>query len=399
MAESSVKIDLHNKVSPSLLADIIKMNYKAMHDPKTLNKEVARSKIKSMPIMVWSSPGQGKSTIARQCAEDLGIDFIDVRLSQMEPCDIKGLPVPDKEQKVMNWFINGTWPRGKDTKGILFLDEISACDKSIAVAAYELILDRRLGTLYSLPDGWMIVAAGNKTTDRAVANTMSSALANRFMHFELETDAESWFTWAVTHNVHPAVIGYIKWRPSHLFSMEKQNLERGWPSPRSWENVSKMCHICKDEKVLRKMVYGLVGNAVGVEFMEFFKLSGKFDDVLKFMLNSKLNIEDSYGKLRALEMSQKYAITSALIYHLWRGTDEKDQNIRVDGFFRILKKMSSEFASMGCLGAMAGTDTIDGSKACEILSESDGWEDFLKEHHDVITKKVDVNVDEKIDID
>jgi len=117
------------------------------------------------------------------------------------------------------------------------------------------------------------------------------------------------------------------------------------------------------------------------------------------MLNPKLNIEESYGKLRALEMSQKYAITSALIYHLWRGTDEKDQDIRVAGFFRILKKMSSEFASMGCLGAMAGTDTIDGSKACEILSESDGWEDFLKEHHDVITKKVDVNIDEKIDID
>lgn len=393
MAEKGVKIDLHNRVHPKTLAEIIKMNYRAFHDANTLNEEANKSKIKSMPIMIWGSPGCGKSSIVRQVAEDLGIDFIDARLPQMEPCDIKGLPVPDKENKVMDWFINGMWPRGKDTKGILFLDELSACDKSIAVAAYELVLDRRLGKLYSVPDGWMIVAAGNTTTDRAVANTMSSALANRFMHLELETDAETFFQYAVSHNFHPAVTGYLKWRPGHLFSMEKQNLERGWPSPRSWENVSKMCHVCKNEDVLRKVVYGLVGNAVGVEFMEYFKLSGKFDDVLKYMLDDKLDIEKSYGSLKSLEMSQKYAITTALVYHLWRAENEKDQTRRVNGFFRILGKMSSEFASMGCLGAMAGTDKVAKDVACDILSESDGYQSFKEIHRDNIHKRVSVEVD------
>ena len=177
MAEKNqgVKIDLHNKVHPKTLAEIIKMTYRAFHDKKSMNEDAARSKLKSMPIFVWGSPGCGKSSIVRQAAEDLGIDFIDARLPQMEPCDIKGLPVPDKENHVMNWFINGMWPRGEDTKGILFLDELSACDKSIAVAAYELILDRRLGKLYHIPDGWMIAAAGNLVTDRAVSSTMSSA--------------------------------------------------------------------------------------------------------------------------------------------------------------------------------------------------------------------------------
>jgi len=387
------KIDLHNRVHPKTLAEILKMNYRAFHEKDTLNVEANKSKIKSLPIFIWGSPGCGKSSIVRQVADSLGIDFIDARLSQMEPCDIKGLPVPDKENKVMEWFINGTWPRGKDTKGILFLDELSACDKSIAVAAYELVLDRRLGKLYSVPDGWMIVAAGNTITDRAVANTMSSALANRFMHLELETDAETFYQYAVSHNFHPAVIGYLKWRPGHLFSMEKQNLERGWPSPRSWENVSKMCHVCPNEDILRKVVYGLVGNAVGVEFMEFYKLSGKFDDVLKYMLDDKLDIEKFYGPLRDLEMSQKYAITSALVYHVWRAKDKDEQERRVNGFFRILEKLSSEFASMGCLGAMQGTDVISSGDACDILSETEGYRKFIAKHRDHIHKKVNVTVD------
>lgn len=389
---TGVKIDLHNRVHPKTLGEIVKMMYRSFHMEETLNKEAVKSDIKSMPIMVWGSPGNGKSAIIRQCAKELGIDFIDARLPQMEPCDIKGLPVPDKENKVMDWYINGTWPRGKDSKGILFLDELSACDKSIAVAAYELILDRRLGKLYSIPDGWMIVAAGNTTTDRAVANTMSSALANRFMHLELETDVKTWCNWAFSHNIHPSVIGYVKYKPSHLFSMEKQNLERGWPSPRAWENVSKMCYVCNNEDILRKMVYGLVGNAVGVEFMEFFKLSGKFDDVLKYMLNDSLDIENFYGPLRNLEMSEKYAITSALVYHLWRG-EQSERTTRINGFFRVLSKLSSEFASMGSLGAMQGNDTISSTEACDLLSESTGWEEFIKIHRDSINTKVEVKVE------
>ena len=115
---NGVNVDLHNRVHPKTLAEIIKMNYHAFHDSKTMNAEAAKSDIKSMPLMIWGSPGCGKSSIVKQCAQELGIDFIDARLPQMEPCDIKGLPVPNKEEKVMDWFINGMWPRGKDTKGI-----------------------------------------------------------------------------------------------------------------------------------------------------------------------------------------------------------------------------------------------------------------------------------------
>ena len=131
---------------------------------------------------------------------------------------------------------------------------------------------------------------------------------------------------------------------------------------------------------------------MGVEFMEFFKLSGKFDDVLKYMLNDSLDIENFYGPLRDLEMSEKYAITSALVYHLWRG-GPSERTTRINGFFRVLSKLSSEFASMGSLGAMQGNDTISSTEACDLLSESTGWEEFIKIHRDSINTKVEVKVD------
>ena len=126
-------------------------------------------------------------------------------------------------------------------------------------------------------------------------------------------------------------------------------------------------------------------------------MSGKFDDVLKYMLDDSLDIEKFYGKLRDLEMSQKYAITSALVYHLWRGETKEEQTKRVNGLFRILEKLSSEFASMGCLGAMQGTDMISRGDACDILIDSEGYEKFIEKHRDAIHKKIDVDV--KVDLD
>lgn len=265
----------------------------------------------------------------------------------MEPCDVRGLPVPNREDKCMDWFVNGMWPRDPNGKGIIFLDEISACDRSVSVAAYELILDRRLGKLYQVPPGYLIVAAGNKTTDRAVASTMSSALANRFMHVELGEDSESWLVWARGHNVHPAVIGFIQYKPDMLFNMDGENLERGWPSPRSWERVSQLCHMYSkdDEAILRKLVYGTVGNGAGVEFMEFYKINAEFDNILEIMTDpeSKIVIPD--------RADRKYALCSAMIYLLWRGRDEHDEAARINGFYRICCELTSDFACMALLAA------------------------------------------------
>lgn len=338
--ENKAVVDTHNRMSMAELEEIIRTNCQLIIEHPEMAMTIP-------PILIHSSPGVGKSSIVRQVAEKLGIGFVDVRLAEMESVDIRGLPSVDKENGVMKWNAPDFWPRDPESKGIIFLDELTSCDKSCQVAAYELILDRKIGDFYKVPNGWYIVSAGNLTTDRAVAMSMSSALSNRFLHVELEADSEQWIKWAFTHDVHPSVTGFIQYRPENLFNMERENLERGWPSPRSWDRVSQMCKIYSNEQLLRKIVYGLVGPAKGVEFMEFHRLNKSFDNILDMV----------YGKapIKIPEKNdQIYAMCSSLVYILWRGTDEKDEKQRLDGFFKILTEMRPEFVMMCITNAMHG---------------------------------------------
>ena len=354
--ENKAVVDTHNRMSMKEIEEIIRTNCQLIIE----NPELART---IPPILIHSSPGVGKSSIVRQVSEKLGIGFVDVRLAEMESVDIRGLPSVDKDLGVMKWNAPDFWPRDPNSKGIIFLDELTSCDKSCQVAAYELILDRKIGDFYKVPDGWYIVSAGNLTTDRAVAMSMSSALSNRFLHVELEADPEQWCTWAMTHDVHPSVTGFIQYRPENLFNMDRENLERGWPSPRSWDRVSQMCKIYgNNEQLLRKIVYGLVGPAKGVEFMEFHRLNKSFDNILDMM----------YGKtpIKIPEKNdQLYAMCSSMIYILWRGQDEKDEKARLDGFFKILCEMRPEFVMMCVNGAMHGrSEELSGISAKKLFN-------------------------------
>ena len=357
MSENSgTSIDMHNRVTATELEQLVRMQVTA------LEKDPAAAKVLP-PLMVWGAPGLGKSTIIRKVAEEFGIGFIDVRLAQREPVDVRGLPVPDRERKCVDWLVSGEWPR--EGKGILLFDELTAADRSLQVAAYELILDRRLGDLYKVPEGWYICAAGNRVDDAAVAATMSSALANRFMHVELAGDVEAWAAWAVRNNVHPAVIGFLRYRPECLLRQEKENLERGWPTPRSWERVSVMLRIIpnaeENETLLRKVVYGLVGNRAGVEFVEYFKLNAEFEDVRRMMLDASLPVSIP------AKIDRKYAFCAGLAYFLWRGNAEEEKRDLLNGFYRISQKLPSDFACMTMCDAMTGCGVIGETEAAKKL--------------------------------
>lgn len=373
----TTNIDTHNRVSGTQLEHILKLQLQALEKRPELAQVLP-------PLMVWGAPGLGKSSILRKAAQDLGIGFIDVRLAQREPVDIRGLPVPKGDR--VEWLVSADWPRDPDSRGIILFDEITAADRSLQVAAYEFILDRRLGELYRVPDGWYICAAGNRTEDRAVATTMSSALANRFMHVELADDVESWASWARVSDIQPSLIGFVRFRPAMLFNQKDENLERGWPSPRAWERVSRMLDVmaAEPEEIVRKMVYGLVGNRAGVEFMEFRKISSAFDDALELMCNP----EKDFSVPQRADI--KYALCSAVAYHVWRGTSESDANRRLDGFYRIATALPSDFSAMLMLDAVSGSGIISEGEACDRLLRHKGYEAWRQKHGQALRKHISI---------
>ena len=295
------------------------------------------------PIMMWGPPGIGKSTIIRELTEELDIGFIDVRLAQREPVDIRGLPVPRDDRQGVDWIIASEWPReGQEDfkpRGIILFDEITAADPSLQVAAYELILDRRLGTLYDVPDGWYIVAAGNRTKDGAVARAMSSALANRFCHLELTEDHKSWVDWGWKNGIHPSVLAFIRFRPDLLLNMAG-NRERGWPSPRTWARVSLEMQLAEttglSNRALSHIIEGLVGVGAAIEFQGFLNWSEKLPDIEGILRGD----EELFIPERS---DQKYALISALVTHI---LEEPDIGVIINGIFDVLLEFTNEWCQV-----------------------------------------------------
>jgi hypothetical protein len=162
--------------------------------------------------------------------------------------------------------------------------------------------------------------------------------------------------------------------------MTDENLERGWPSPRAWEKVSTMSKIYSGNiDLLRKIVYGLIGNHAGIEFVEYFKMASKFDDVLDMLLGKKpISVPT--------KSDEKYALASAVIYHAWNGKDEKESLARLSGVFKIANQMTADFAAMMVCAVANGTNTISKGDAIKTLCKCPEWKEFSKKHGSVIRK-------------
>jgi hypothetical protein len=197
-------------------------------------------------------------------AEEAGLKVIDLRASLLDPTDLRGIPAIVEGKAV--WCPPVFLPSENDPPGVLFLDEINAAPPLVQAGLYQLVLDRRVGE-YELPRGWWIVAAGNRQKDRAVTFRMSSALANRFVHIELETDSGDWRAWAHDHGVDPLVIAFIGYRPTLL--REEPGDQQAYATPRSWEMLSDVLKKFGSFKACEDIVPGIVGEGSAREFSTF----------------------------------------------------------------------------------------------------------------------------------
>jgi len=231
------------------------------------------------PVMLWGPPGVGKSQIIAQIARAHGVNLIDVRLSQMEPTDLRGIPF--RVGKRVEWSVPSLLPDAArhGAGGILFLDEITSAPPTVTAAAYQLILDRRLGE-YRVPDGWVIFAAGNRYGDRGVAYVMPSPLANRFTHYEIDPNLDDWVAWAHAAGIDPRVIAFLRFRPDLLFDFKPAQNPVAFPSPRSWEYAHRaLAKFSGEPALLLDALQACVGAPAGVEFKAFVENMDRLPDI------------------------------------------------------------------------------------------------------------------------
>lgn len=207
-----------------------------MNLPITINQEdlleVLLNVAPVRPVFIWGAPGIGKSALVEKFAEEVGLPCVSLLGSQLAPEDIIGIPQIQEDVSV---FLPPKMIARKEPY-VLFLDELNACSQEVQKAFYSLIHERRIGE-YHLPEGSVIIGAGNRAQDSAIVKTMSSALINRMFHVQLKADARQWIKWAQNETLHPWVIDYIIQRPDHLFA-EPPRTEEPFSTPRSWHMLS-----------------------------------------------------------------------------------------------------------------------------------------------------------------
>ena len=282
------------------------------------------------PVFLWGAPGIGKSDIVKQIGDEQDRDVIDVRLSLWEPTDIKGIPYYNSDSGTMTWAPPSELPTDKDSTAILFLDELNSAAPATQAAAYQLILNRRVGT-YVLPKGVSIVAAGNRETDKGVTYRMPAPLANRFLHLELRTDFEDWLNWATSNKVHEQVVGYLGFAKQDLYDFDPRSSSRAFATPRSWSFVSELLSDDDlDESTLTDLVAGAVGEGLAVKFMAHRK-------VAKQMPNPEDILSGKVEKINIKEISAMYSLSISLCYELQEADKKRVKNWdeMADNFFKF----------------------------------------------------------------
>ena len=314
--------------------------------PNSAKKSIIRAFKKQRPIFIWGPPGIGKSDIVGQIGSDMSALVIDIRLSLWDPTDIKGIPYYAANDNTMKWAPPVELPDEKLAKKhkhiILFLDEMNSAAPAVQAAAYQLILNRRVGT-YKLPDNVLIVAAGNREADKGVTYRMPSPLANRFVHLEIKVDFDDWFAWAVQNDVHQDVVGYLSFSKKDLYDFDPKSPSRSFATPRSWSFVSDLLEDDDDETTTTDLVSGSVGEGLAVKFMAHRKVSAQLPNPSEVLAGKVKTMETK-------EISAMYSLTVSLCYELKEASDKSDKKFddKVNNFLRFaMDNFDTELVVMG----------------------------------------------------
>ena len=317
-----------------------------------------------LSLMIWGAPGIGKSSIVAQAAEQAGMRVIDLRLSQLAPTDLRGLPVPERladgSGGIARWYPPEFLPR--EGRGVLFLDELNMAPPSMQGVAQQLILDRRVGS-YELPDGWFVWAAGNRKEDRASVFDMPAPLANRFVHLEVQPDLDSFKAYAIARGVSEQIVAFLSFRTDLLHRVDPAR--PAWPSPRSWFMADRLVHagLAADSAI---------GAGAWAEYQAYLKVYGSLPDIDAILAGKGARVGCPS------ELSVKYATVVALALRARSGTDA------VNAFRWVSGSMTTEWARTLIQDMLRSMQSkgLQGPLAIALRDEP-SFRDFLKDYREL----------------
>ena len=294
-------------------------------------------------VMLWGPPGVGKSQAVRQVAKEIErstgktCHVTDVRLLLFNPIDLRGIPTANADKTLAVWLRPKIFQMDESDRvvNILFLDEISAAPQSVQAAAYQITLDRVVGE-HRLPDNCIVIAAGNRVTDRSVAFKMPRALANRLCHMEIVGSHDSWMRWAVHGGIHEKVLGFLSFRADYLMENEPGNDDLAFATPRSWEMVSNLLHATGgDAQKIYPMIAGCVGTGIAVEFCAYCKVYAS--------LPSMKDVFDGRYAVMPKSPDALYALISSMTAY---AKEHKDELSRIGNSIVFAKQMPPDFSAV-----------------------------------------------------
>jgi hypothetical protein len=279
-------------------------------------KELVMDVLKAgLTPMLHGSPGTSKSALGRQIAKENNLMFIDVRLSSMDPVDLNGLLTLDKESNKASYTPMDLFPLEKDTVPagyagwLIMFDEINSASLSIQAACYRIILDRQVGT-HNLHKNVAMIAAGNKSTDKAIVNRMSTAMQSRLVHLDIVPNPKGWLEWAEEVNIDYRIRAFIGFSPDSLHVFNPNHNDFTFANSRTWEFVHKIIHTWATIPLSKlPILAGTIGEGVARSFLTYCEIFTKLPTIDQIKANPETtNIP--------VEASIKYAISALLVHHV-----------------------------------------------------------------------------------
>lgn len=280
--------------------------------PTGIKKAIVECMKAGLVPYIEGSPGIGKSENVYQVAEQYKLELIDLRMSQLAPEDLMGLPMRDGKKAIFAPFdmfpLEDTpLPQGK--RGwLLFMDELPSASKAVLAACYKIILDRMVGS-YKLHPNVVIVTAGNKTTDKAIATSLGTALQSRVIHLGMEVSKDDFIAHARKVGMDPRILGFIEYQPSKLHHFDPNHHNKTFACPRTWEFVSKLIRGKELKDISLPLIAGAISDGVAVEFHTFLQEYGRLPSINRIIDSPQTTQVPEDG-------STKYAAVSMMLDHV-----------------------------------------------------------------------------------